>query len=359
MMIVVVLSQFLLYASLSILMGAFVMKCVPDMYRPSFTIAPKWLIGSTIAIPIAAFLPNTQLLSILVPQFGLLESLTMIIIKFKVGHAWLAIFALTILLALLVFAATKKAATWIHVGAILLLIAIMAAIGYAGHAGSMAGVEGSVFDFIHLVAVSVWLGILVIVSYFSTDAKNWEAFLKWFSPTALVAFTSVGLSGVLMLEAIVPKYVTSWTSTYGQFMFMKHALLLPLAVIILGNALLVRLNLKKPFFEPRTWVRIELGFLTAILLLTAIFSEQQPPNFTVEAISPVFEWFYRDSVALGMQGYFQMTGIGLMFFLFTALFIGLTIVSYIKRAPTVVSVAMACAIGICFYMGFMSIVFFK
>lgn len=359
MMALIVVSQFLLYASLSILMGTFLMHCIPTKYRPGFQIAPIWLVLSVIIIPIAAFLPNLQLLSILGPQFGLVDSLWMIVSKYKVGHAWLAIFGFALLLIVIVRAATKKASTWLYVCATFVLMAIMAAIGYASHAGSISGMAGSFLDFIHLLAVSVWLGILVIIGYFSTDTKNWSAFLQWFSPTALAAFTSIAISGVLMMEVIVQKYVTSWASTYGQFLFIKHVLLVPLAIIILANGLLIKLKINQPLFEPRTWVKIELTLLAAILVVTAIFTEQQPPNFTVEAISPFFEIFYQDSVAVGMRAYLQMTGIGLMFFLLTAVFIGLTIVSYLKQVPTIVASALVFAIALCFYMGFMSIVFFK
>lgn len=359
MMALIVGSQFLLYASLSVVMGTMIMQCIPTTYRPGFQIAPKWLVFSVVVIPIAAFLPNLQLLSILMPQFGLLDSLWMIVSKYKVGHAWLATFAFSLLLLVLVRLAIKKASTSLYVSSIFVLMAIIAAIGYASHAGSMAGIAGSFLDFIHLLAVSVWLGILVIVGYFSTDTKNWSAFLQWFSPTALAAFTSVAISGVLMMEVIVPKYVTSWAGTYGQFLFIKHVLLVPLAIIILANGLLIKLKINQPLFEPRTWVKIELTLLAAILVVTAIFTEQQPPNFTVEAISPFFELFYQNSVATGMQAYLQMTGIGIIFFVLTAVFIGLTMVSYLKQLPTIFAAAMIIATALCFYMGFMSIVFFK
>ena len=253
----------------------------------------------------------------------------------------------------------KKPSKLIAIMAIFILIAIMAAIGYISHAGSMTGIVGSVLDFVHLLAVSVWLGILILMSVFSKDAQNWEAFLKWFSPVALVAFTAVALTGVLMTDTIVPGYVTSWSSNYGQFLFVKHVLLVPLTVIILANSLLIKLKMNKPLFEPRTWVRIETVLLVLILFITALYSEQQPPSFYVQEISPFFEMFYRGSIEAGMRGYLQMTGIGLGFFLLTALFIGLVIVSYIKQLPVVVSAALTFALTLCFYMGFMSIVFFK
>lgn len=359
MIALTIFSQFLLYVSLALLMGTFILYCIPETIRPKIDISAKWLIVSAVILPIVTFVPNIQLLTILTPQFGFIESLGMLLMKFKVGHSWLAVIGFTIILLIMIRQFMKKPSKLIAVMSIFILIAVMAAIGYISHAGSMTGIVGSVLDFVHLLAVSVWLGILVQMSFFSKDAQNWDAFLKWFSPVALVAFTSVALTGVLMTDTIVPGYVTSWSSNYGQFLFIKHVLLVPLTVIILANSLLIKLKMDKPLFEPRTWVRIETVLLVLILFITALYSEQQPPSFYVQDISPFFEMFYRSSIEAGMRGYLQMTGIGLGFFLLTALFIGLVIVSYIKQLPVVVSAAMTFALALCFYMGFMSIVFFK
>ncbi|MCM3721266.1 copper resistance D family protein [Solibacillus isronensis] len=359
MMSLTIFSQFLLYVSLALLMGTFILYCIPETIRPKIDISAKWLIVSAVILPIVTFVPNIQLLTILTPQFGFIESLGMLLLKFKVGHSWLAVVGFTIILLIMIRQFMKKPSKLISVMSIFILIAIMTAIGYISHAGSMTGIVGSALDFVHLLAVSVWLGILVLMSFFSKDAQNWDAFLKWFSPVALVAFTAVALTGVLMTDTIVPGYVTSWSSNYGQFLFIKHVLLVPLTVIILANSLLIKLKMDKPLFEPRTWVRIETVLLVMILFITALYSEQQPPSFYVQEISPFFEMFYRSSIEAGMRGYLQMTGIGLGFFLLTALFIALVIVSYIKQLPVVVSAAMTFALALCFYMGFMSIVFFK
>lgn len=359
MMALTIFSQFFLYISLALLMGTFILYCIPETFRPKIDISAKWLIFSAVILPIVTFVPNIQLLIILTPQFGFIESVGMLLMKFKVGHSWVAVVGFTIILVIMIRQFIKKPSKLIAVMSIFILIAVMAAIGYISHAGSMTGIVGSVLDFVHLLAVSVWLGILVLISFFSKDAQNWDAFLKWFSPVALVAFTSVALTGVLMTDTIVPGYVTSWSSNYGQFLFIKHVLLVPLTVIILSNSLLIKLKMDKPLFEPRTWVRIETVLLVLILFITALYSEQQPPSFYVQEISPFFEMFYRSSIEAGMRGYLQMTGIGLGFFLLTALFIGLVIVSYIKQLPVVVSAAMTFALALCFYMGFMSIVFFK
>jgi copper transport protein len=361
MMLLTIISQFILYVSLSLLMGTLILKLIPDALRPSFSIKAPWLYASTIALPIASFVPNIQLLRILAPQFGFLDSLSTVLFKYKVGNAWVAVVILAVLLYFIVSISIKHEKKLASVAGIFLVIAIIFAIAYVSHASTMSAIAGVAFDFIHLLAVSIWLGILLMISFFSTNANNWDAFLKWFSPTALVAFASIALSGVLLTDAIVPAYVTGWASDYGQWLFIKHVLLLPLTFIIVGNGVLIKLKIQKPLFEPRTWVKIEAGLLIAIIAITAIFSEQQPPLSVVQGdnISAVFQFFYGKSIEAGMTAYFQMTGFGLMFFLLTALFIALLIVSYLKETSPIISVSMAIAMALCFYMGFNSITFFS
>ena len=357
MMLFIIISQFILYASLAILMGTFILQLIPENLRPSFAISNKWLYTSSTVIPFVAFVPNIQLISILAPQFGFIDSLWKIVSKYKVGHAWIAIMILSGLLLLVIYTLIKSNKKLYAVIAIFLLTAIMFAMAYVSHASSMSAIAGVAFDFIHLFSVSIWLGILLIIAFFTTNSNNWEAFLKWFSPTALVAFTAIALSGVLLTEAVVPAYVTGWASKYGQWLFIKHVLLLPLTFILLANAILIKLKIDKPLFEPRTWVKIEAGLLIGILAITAIFSEQQPPMPFVqtENLSAVFQLFNTSTLESGMTAHFQMTGIGLMFFLLTVVFIVLLVLSYIKEAPVSIAIAMAVAVALCFYMGFNSI----
>lgn len=176
MMALTIFSQFLLYVSLALLMGSFLLYCIPETVRPKIDIPAKWIIVSAVILPFVTFVPNIQLLTILTPQFGFIESVGMLLMKFKVGHSWLAIAGFTIILLIVLRQFLKKPSKLIAIMAIFILIAIMAAIGYISHAGSMTGIVGSVLDFVHLIAVSVWLGILMMMSFFSKDAQNWEAF---------------------------------------------------------------------------------------------------------------------------------------------------------------------------------------
>ena len=130
---------------------------------------------------------------------------------------------------------------------------------------------------------------------------------------------------------------------------------------MLVNGLLVKLKLSKPGFNPIRWARIESIALLAIFCVTAIFSQQEPPIefLTEETISSLFQFFYPNALELGMTGHLQMNWYGLLFFVLTAVFIALLLVSFFKNAPILIPILMGVAIVICMYFALMSIVVFN
>lgn len=361
MIVVTILSQFILYVSLSVLMGTFIMRLIPTSLKPDISISTRLIYVSLWTIPIVTFAPILQLLVILTKQFGLFPSLLKIITNYQVGHSWLASTLLTLILAALLTVSQKRASHLVTIIYLFLLTAIIAAIAFASHAHAMGSTVGFFLDFIHLLAFSIWVGILLQVSFFATSYENWEEFLKWFSPTAIVALTAVVLSGVFLTETIVPDYITGWSSPYGHWLFMKHVLLVPLIFIIFANGVLIKLQLSKPNFNPTIWTKMEAVLLLFILLVTAIYSEQQPPMPFVQTdqLSMLIQWMHALPLEDGMTGHFQMNGTAVIFFILTAVFIGLFIVSFIKRAPLLIPILLCLAIALCFYMGIMSITVFN
>src|SRR5690606_3351422 len=126
MMALTIFSQFLIYICLALLMGSFILYCIPETLRPKIDISAKWLIVSAVILPFATFVPNIQLLTILTPQFGFTESVGMLLMKFKVGHSWLAVIGFTLILLILIRQFIKKPSKLLAVMAIFILIAIMA-----------------------------------------------------------------------------------------------------------------------------------------------------------------------------------------------------------------------------------------
>ena len=361
MTLLVILSQALLYFCFSLLIGSFIVQAIPDDYKPTISIKRKWLVISTIAIPILTFMPILQVVLILQPQFGFFTSLANVLVSYKIGFAWDITLLLSVVLLIYVKIFNNSRSVWFYVFAVVKVILLIASVAWASHASSMEPILGFIFDFTHLLSVSVWVGTVFVVSWFSTDTKNWSQFLQWFSPTALTAFGATALSGLFITDIVVPDYTTGWSTNYGQGLLIKHLLLVPLVFYVLVNGLLVKLKLSKPDFNPIRWARIESIALLAIFCITAIFSQQEPPIefLTEENLSSLFQFFYPDVLELGMTGHLQMNWYGLLFFVLTAVFIVLLLVSFFKNAPIIIPMLLGVALVVCMYAALMSIVVFN
>ena len=361
MTLLLILSQALLYFCFSILLGSFIVQAIPDSYKPTVNIKRKWLVLSTMAIPLLTFMPILQVVLILQPQFGFFTSLANVLISYKIGFAWDITLLLAIVLLIYLKIFNNHRSVSFSVFGVVQAILLIASVAWASHASSLEPLLGFIFDFTHLLSVSVWVGTVFVISWFSSDTKNWTQFLQWFSPTAMTAFGATALSGLFLTDLIVPDYTTGWSTDYGQGLLIKHLLIIPLAFYVLVNGLLVKLKLSKPGFNPIRWARIESIALLAIFCVTAIFSQQQPPIefLTEETISSLFQFFYPDALELGMTGHLQMNWFGLLFFVLTAVFIALLLVSFFKNAPILIPMLMGVAIVICMYFALMSIVVFN
>ena len=356
-----IISQALLYFCFSTLLGSFIVQAIPDSYKPTVHIKRKWLVVSTMAIPLLTFLPILQVVLILQPQFGFFTSVANVLISYKIGFAWDMTLLLAIVLLIYLKIFNNHRSVWVSVFGVVQAVLLIASVAWASHASSLEPLLGFIFDFTHLLSVSVWVGSVFVISWFSSDTKNWTQFLQWFSPTAMTAFGATALSGLFLTDLIVPDYTTGWSTDYGQALLIKHLLIIPLVFYVLVNGLLVKLKLSKPGFNPIRWARIESIALLTIFCMTAVFSQQQPPIefLTEETISSLFQFFYPNALELGMTGHLQMNWFGLLFFVLTAVFIALLLVSFFKNAPIIIPMLMGVAIVICMYFALMSIVVFN
>ncbi|WP_332645818.1 copper resistance D family protein [Lysinibacillus sp. 54212] len=354
-------SEALLYFCFSILLGTFIVRLIPADYKPTILIDRKWLVYSAMAIPILTFMPILQIVFILQSQFGFLTSLANVLVSYKVGLAWSLIFLLSLMLLIyLKYFNTRSSVGYSMLG-ILLMLGIIASSAWASHAGSIEPLLGFIFDFTHLLSVSVWVGTLFVISWFSKDTKNWAAFLQWFSPTAMTAFGATALSGLFLTDMLVPDYTTGWSTDYGQGLLIKHLLLIPLVFYVLVNGLLVKLKLSKSGFNPIRWARLESILLLAIFGITAMFSQQPPPieYVTTESVSSLFQFFYTASIEFGMTGHLQLNWTGLFFFVLSVVLIPFLLLSFFKNAPMFIPLLIGITMVVLVYFGLMSIVVFN
>ena len=181
----------------------------------------KWLVFSTMAIPLLTFMPILQVVLILQPQFGFFTSLANVLISYKIGFAWDMTLLLAIVLLIYLKVFNNHRSVWFSVFGVVQAVLLIASVAWASHASSLEPLLGFIFDFTHLLSVSVWVGTVFVISWFSSDTKNWTQFLQWFSPTAMTAFGATALSGLFLTDLIVPDYTTGWSTDYGQALTHK------------------------------------------------------------------------------------------------------------------------------------------
>ncbi|WP_010304348.1 copper resistance D family protein [Kurthia senegalensis] len=282
-------SQAILYVCLMFLMGTFILKSVPTSARPDIAVPKKALLIAAILLPIAAFIPVFDVIIHLENRLGFWQASMLTITSTTVGLSWIATVAFSVMLILVIAKGNFPRYS------ILILTLIIATLAWSRHTASIQFTTGIINDFIHTLAMSAWVGTLFVVSFFSKNDKNWLAFLKWFTILAAVCLFVIMISGLLLMGVLIPGYVASWITSYGQGLFIKHLFLIPIVFLAFANSVIGRFLLKRDYiFNPFPWVRAESIFLICILIVTAIFTQQQPPihELTDSMISPVFEWLH-------------------------------------------------------------------
>jgi copper transport protein len=166
-------------------------------------------------------------------------------------------------------------------------VAALATWPLTGHptASPVAGVS-VVVDAIHLAAMSVWLGgLIMLVSFLLPRASERElgAILPIWSRWAATAVSALLLAGTVSALLEISTFRGLVSSTYGRLILVKVGL----AVVVLGVAALSRRLVRNRTAEagPRPLRRLvlaELGVTAVILGVTAALVQVPPPR-TAEA----------------------------------------------------------------------------
>ena len=335
MELLVMAGQLVLSLGLAVLVGSFLLLAVPVTKRPALRVSPIVILISTLAVVIGAFIPILQITFALLPRQSFTTALETVLLTYRTGLAW----DFTLLggvLLVLTYAVFQEKRQWYFQASYLALTTFMiGTIAWASHASSIAPIKGFIGDFLHLLAAAVWVGVVLVIAWFSTNTENWLPWLKWFSPLAFICFVTMGVSGFLLMDLTVPNYATGLSTSYGQGLFIKQVLMIPLMAYIVINSFFMKRWIETRKLDPIPWVRAESIILVAIFTVTAFFSHQAPPSTMVmEAnLSALSTFFLQDSVQSGVQLGLQV-GVGTVIFTGLAiLFSGLVVTSFIKRAP--------------------------
>lgn len=350
----VLLSQAVLYICFALLLGTFILRIIPSELRPNVVVRQKVLVVVTALIPLAAFLPVLDITLYIAPRLGFTNALSIVLTTYTVGTAWDAtlLIALVFVVLLIRTTATSKVASYVG---IVLTTLLIVSVAWSSHAAALNATTGIVSDTLHLVGASVWVGILLVISFFAKDTNNWLAFLNWFTYTAVGCLAIIGISGFMLMDIMVDGYINAWMIDYGQGLLIKHLLLVPIFLFAFANTAVSRFFLlrDKPF-QPLPWIRFEAILLSLIFIVTSAFSQQNPPHgayLSEELVSPIFKWFHPD-VTIGAGNVIGfVVNLQSVLFLFASLFaiIALAASFFFKKIPPIVSFIVSIIAVVCIY----------
>jgi copper resistance protein D len=174
------------------------------------------------------------------------DLLATVLLDTDFGHVWLVRFALIVLLAAALrppyFSAPAPA--WRRSVALVLAVAFVAALAFAGHAAAGDGTEGAVHlaaDVLHLVAAAAWVGALVPLAIVLAAANSDGALVV--ARTATQRFSTLGIAsvGTVLASGIVNTYELTGSAAalfgtgYGRLLIVKIALFLAMLAIAAFN----------------------------------------------------------------------------------------------------------------------------
>lgn len=285
-------SEALLYVCFAVLTGTFILRVIPEHRRPLVQVPSGLLLACTIAIPILEFVPIHQSAVLFakdveIPYGQMVKN---ILLELNNGKAWIwstvASIGLAFLLGLRSFRDDKHMP---KVGLFIMFLLILW-LGYASHASSLYGTKGWLVHSAHFLAVTAWIGVLLTVSWFSKDSRNWDAFLGWFSPLAIGCMLITFIAGITLMTFTTPQYVNSWMLPYGQMLLLKHLLIAPLLLFAYTNGFGYRKKLNEDSsFNPRPWLKAESIIALLLFIVTGALGQQTPPHKvkeTLQSVSP-------------------------------------------------------------------------
>ncbi|MCM3020219.1 CopD family protein [Priestia megaterium] len=354
MNVLVPLTELITYLLFSILIGHVSLQFVSPEKKPSIHTSKKFLLSCVLGIILFTFGPLLQVVAYFGGSVGVAQTLFSVLFTFEIGKAWIAIVWCSILLWLAIYLESSK-----YIQAVLLFLMVLS-IGYASHVASLSFWTGFTSHTVHFLAVTLWAGILIQVSWFSKDSTNWDRFLRWFTPFAVTCMIVILISGIMVMLFVVDfkSYINAWILPYGQMLLFKHISIIPLLVFAFINSILVRKIRKTSTFDPRPWVKAESICLVIIFFFTGILGTLSPPhdidqtvnsegaaNWIIDLLSSPIKPPVNLEITASLQG--------IVIILFGILFLSMIFLSFYKKKTPALAVALTICFIISTYLGIM------
>ncbi|MFB3162012.1 CopD family protein [Neobacillus sp. 179-J 1A1 HS] len=359
MFIAGIISEALLYSSFSLLIGSFILNLVPKSVRPEIKIPKFVLLGAALGIAIFSFLPVLKIVLYLYEDLGLGYTLQSVLTNFEVGKTWISTVIISLILFIYLIPIRLEQKPLFSLTGLVFTLILIAFLGRSSHAASLSKMAGFLTHTAHFLAITTWVGILLVVSWFSQNHENWLKFLKWFSPLAslcLIATTITGIS-LMTFHMELSDYVSVTAIPYGQTLLIKHIAILPLLAFAFINSFLIRKKLMNdPSFNPLPWAKLESMIVLLVFSITGALGQASPPHelssmIRAEGASKLFSFFHPGEINFPIT--FSPGIVSIILFLIAILFLALVIVSFIKKAPIALALIMSFLFILSGYIGFM------
>lgn len=377
-MFLVSLTEFILYICFSILIGSLILFMIPKDKKPPMHIPKKMLFFVAVLIPIAAFLPVFQTANILAGDGSLWFILKSVVLTFEIGKAWLFITFVSIVLIFLLLAENLRTKPYLSTWALVLTLLMLLGYTRSSHAATITEWQGFIFHSLHFLSITIWIGILFVVSWFSKNKNNWLAFLKWFTPVAIICLFVTIVAGYFTMEidinsyedpnaSIIQEYQNSLIVNYGQALVLKHVFIISLVLFAFINGVLFRRKYNQDSFNPLKWARLESVYALIVFGLTAFMGQSWPPHqvyllLKTEGASPLFNALYDGEIVNSIQNANKLEIINVsisfglesyLLFGLSLLFMILTIFAATKKSSIFVSTFSSFIMALAVYFGIM------
>lgn len=338
------------YILFSFLIGHVVLQFVKDSHKPEGTMPKTLLLISVLFIAILTFLPVLTIILSFYEIAGLSQTIQSVLVDFQAGQSWLLI-------------AVSAACLWISIyldGSKYIqgffILTMLFSLGFASHAATISFWSGIIANSVHFLAVTLWTGVLLHVAWFSKE-KNWQPFLKWFTPFALGCMTVLIISGLMVMTFVVDfnDYVHAWSLSYGQIILLKHISIVPLLLFAFLNGFIGK-RIRQ--LQVLTWVRAESVVVVLVFFLTGVLGTQAPPHdvnktLRTEGASPLFEFMKGMKLEAPIDVGIAFSLQGILLVGFAALFLGMIVISFIKKRNAYLACAFAFLFIVSAYLAIM------
>jgi putative copper export protein len=297
----------LLYLSFAFTGGYLLLQFIPDRSKPDMTYPFSLFQYAILGIPFFSFMSiirTTIVLSDFAENLSFVQILLIVLKDYNYGNAWVwNLIICTVMYMITVLSGFQQKWTkW------LLAVAWVCSIiahGWASHPTGFSAVWGLLSQVLHVGAVSIWLGTLLLVAWFARGELKWNAFTRWFTPLSIVSMMLIIAAGLVMMSLIVEGYIDSWGINYGEALLLKHLVFLPLLLLGFMNGFLSKLtNNGTDKRRLLWWLRLETFIALAVLIITAFMGVQEPPHedeFELPSPSPLFKWLHGHVQSLDLQ----------------------------------------------------------